>query len=171
MPYVRSFEGFANGIGLLPEQVWDGADISHLGLIFGRPTGAAMPLMWAHAEYIKLLRSTRDGTVFDRIGPVADRYQTPARRNGLMEVWKPSRRATTVRRGGTLRVIAPARFTLFSSEDGWASQERREAAPTGIGIWHVDLDVRPDGPGALDFAFEGIDGDWARFGHTVRVID
>ena len=34
-----------------------------------------MPLMLAHAEYIKLLRSTHDGQVFDRIPAVAERYQ------------------------------------------------------------------------------------------------
>jgi len=30
--------------------------------------------MWAHAEYIKLLRSAADGKVFDLIPEVADRY-------------------------------------------------------------------------------------------------
>ncbi len=29
--------------------------------------GSAMPLMWAHAEYIKLLRSTADGKVYDTV--------------------------------------------------------------------------------------------------------
>jgi glucoamylase len=40
----------------------------------GRPTGSAMPLMWAHADYIKLLRSVREGKVFDLIAEVAKRY-------------------------------------------------------------------------------------------------
>ncbi len=45
-----------------------------MGLRLGKPTGAAMPLVWAHAEYVKLLRSVTDGKVFDRISAVAERY-------------------------------------------------------------------------------------------------
>ncbi|KAJ8135882.1 hypothetical protein OY671_010905, partial [Metschnikowia pulcherrima] len=46
-------------MGPLPEQVWDEDDNSEYHLYKGRPTGSAMPLAWAHAEYIKLLRSVR----------------------------------------------------------------------------------------------------------------
>ena len=47
------------------------------GMLLGRPSGSAMPLAWAHAEYIKLLRSRQDGEVFDRVGPVWSRYGAP----------------------------------------------------------------------------------------------
>ena len=47
--------------GMLPEQVWDAAPIAARGLAPGRPTGAAMPLAWAHAEYVKLVVSRRSG--------------------------------------------------------------------------------------------------------------
>ena len=33
-----------------------------------------MPLVWAHSEYLKLLRSVADGRVFDRIDVVEKRY-------------------------------------------------------------------------------------------------
>ena len=73
LPYIRAMECFANEGGLLPEQVWDG------GPLAGRGTGSATPLVWAHAEYVRLLRSRRDGAVFD--GPaVAGRTAPRARR-------------------------------------------------------------------------------------------
>jgi len=72
--YLRTFERLASGAGMLPEQVWDREDRPELGMRFGRPTGAAMPLAWAHAEYVKLLRSKTDGAVFDLIPEVAARY-------------------------------------------------------------------------------------------------
>ena len=40
-----------------------------LSLQLGQPDGSAVPLVWAHAEYLKLLRSAADGKVFDRIDP------------------------------------------------------------------------------------------------------
>ena len=46
-------------------------------LVMGQPAGSAVPLVWAHAEYLKLLRSAVDGKVFDRIDPVYERYCEP----------------------------------------------------------------------------------------------
>ena len=53
----------------------------------GEPTGSAMPLMWAHAEYVKLLRSAADGKVFDQIPEVAERYLPvpPTQEDGSLE--------------------------------------------------------------------------------------
>src|SRR5205814_10486627 len=45
---------------LFPEQVWDAPDLPERRLQNGRATGSAMPLVWAHAEYIKLRRSIAD---------------------------------------------------------------------------------------------------------------
>ena len=58
---LGAMEDCANASGLLPEQVWDSPDIPERHLAFGRPSGSAMPLVWAHAEYVKLRRSLRDG--------------------------------------------------------------------------------------------------------------
>jgi glucoamylase len=58
---LRAMASFANAGGLLPEQVWDVEDIPERGLYLGRPTGSATPLVWAHAEYVKLRRSLHDG--------------------------------------------------------------------------------------------------------------
>jgi glucoamylase len=60
--YIRALELFASEGGMIPEQIWDAPSLD--GMVFGRPTGAAMPLVWAHAEYLKLLRSAVDGRVF-----------------------------------------------------------------------------------------------------------
>ena len=69
-PYLMRIENFTTGIGLIPEQIWDAPDIPEALMFFGRPTGAAIPLMWAHAEYVKLLRSVVDKQDFrpDRAG-------------------------------------------------------------------------------------------------------
>ena len=50
-----------------------------------------MPLMWAHAEYVKLLRSFKDGKVLDLIPEVAERYLENRSRCKSLEVWKFNR--------------------------------------------------------------------------------
>ena len=76
--YLRSFESFATQAGLFPEQVWTNnpqvvelPDGTSLSLKPGGPTGAAVPLVWAHAEYVKLVHSLEKGTVVDLIPEVA----------------------------------------------------------------------------------------------------
>ena len=53
---AQAMEAFAGGSVLLPEQIWDGHDIPDRALFIGNPSGSAMPLVWAHAEYVKLCR-------------------------------------------------------------------------------------------------------------------
>src|SRR5439155_879317 len=50
-------KAFASGGHLIPEQVWDGENLPERELFRGRPSGSAMPLVWAHAQHVKLLRS------------------------------------------------------------------------------------------------------------------
>ena len=69
---IRTIEQFAFRGRMLPEQVWDGPDVEFAGMYSGKPAGSAMPLMWAHAEYVKLLRSVTDGHVFDLLPIVAE---------------------------------------------------------------------------------------------------
>ncbi len=73
--YAGGMEAMANEGLLLPEQVWDGVgDATPHGYRPGQGTNSATPLAWSHAEYLKLLRSLADRQVWDRYGPVADRY-------------------------------------------------------------------------------------------------
>src|SRR5258705_4386508 len=63
---LKVMESSTHSSWLLPEQVWDGVDIPERELFLGKPSGSACPLVWAHAEYIKLVRSLKDGKLFDQ---------------------------------------------------------------------------------------------------------
>lgn len=89
--------------GMFPEQVWDAADIADRRLYNGRPTGSAMPLAWAHAEFIKLCRSLDDGTVFDMPELTVRRYIDNATSSPLA-LWRDDARITSIRAGKRLRV-------------------------------------------------------------------
>jgi glucoamylase len=73
--YVRAMEHFANEGLMLPEQVFDGVgDNSTHHYAVGEGTDSATPLAWAHAEYIKLVRSLTDRNIWDSCQVVRDRY-------------------------------------------------------------------------------------------------
>lgn len=139
-PYIRAMEHFSSSGGLLPEQIWDELDNDDAHMQFGKPTGSAMPLMWAHAEYIKLLRSVRDGKAFDLIPEVAKRYIEDRSKCKKLEIWKPNRQVSTMKKGYTLRVQAPKAFILHWSLDDWRTFEDTKSNPTDLGIEYVDID-------------------------------
>ena len=151
-PLIRALERFASNDGLLPEQIWDQEDTPEPWLALGGPTGSAMPLAWAHAEYIRLLRSAADGAPFDRIPEVADRYLNEAGRREL-EVWKPNRQVRSIRAGQVLRIQQPAGFRLRLSTDGWDNAEEVAATNTGVGIAFVDLPTDEGEEQVIEFTF------------------
>jgi glucoamylase len=151
-PYLKAIEGFAHGAGLLPEQIWDEPDLPEKYMIFGRTTGAAIPLMWAHAEYVKLLRSSVQGRVFDLIEPVAERYLKPRIRTPL-EVWKFHRQVQKVKAGTTLRVLGRTAFMLRWTMDNWATATNSESKGTSLGSNFVDLQIPNGQSGKVCFTF------------------
>ena len=152
-PYLRAMEGFATSGGLIPEQVWDEPDLSRSSCRFGRATGAANPLAWAHAEYIRLLRSVRDGAVFDRLPSVATRYEEGLGRKDL-EIWKFNRQIRQMSPGQILRILGFAPFRLRSSLDGWKTYLDRDSVfLPGLGCGYVDILVRPGQEIPLFFTF------------------
>lgn len=152
MPYVRAMEAFANHTKLLPEQIWDQADIPDQLLRHGAQTGSATPLMWAHAEYLKLLRSSADKRVFDLIPEVAERYSR-ADRGQPIEFWKFNRRIRSVAPGSTLRVQALAPFVLHWTSDEWKSSVDTDGKMTPLGICHVDIEVTLSQRSPVRFTF------------------
>ncbi|MEG3437271.1 glycoside hydrolase family 15 protein [Pannus brasiliensis CCIBt3594] len=152
-PYIQAMERFASSTGLLPEQVWDEADRPEIHMFSGHATGSAMPLMWAHAEYINLLRSTRDGKGFDFIPEVADRYLGDRHDCKSLEIWKFNRQIDRVNRGQLFRIQAQAPFRLHWSRDNWQNVQDTDSIATVLDIHYVDLAVAGDWQGAIDFTF------------------
>ena len=100
---LHAMEAFANEGGMIPEQVWDSADIPSKGLFAGRPSGSSMPLAWAHAEYLKLRRSLADGRPFDTPPQVKQRYAVEGVRSRFV-IWRPDHRRRAIPAGKSLRV-------------------------------------------------------------------
>jgi glucoamylase len=169
--YIRAMEALASKTGLLPEQSWDQADQPDVFMWLGKPTGSAMPLMWAHAEYIKLLRSTKDGKVYDIIPEVATRYLGKKPERKRLQVWKPNRHVRFMKTNETLRIHGGASFTLHWSSDGWKTAMDTKSITNSLQIDFVDLNDLPLLAGAtICFTFLWASGAWERRDYSVSVV-
>ena len=125
--------------GMLPEQVWDGPDLPALELANGRATGGAMPLVWAHAEYAKLVRSLHDGRVFDMPQQPYERY-VREQVGCDITLWAPHCRPRQMPIGNRLRIQMPADGVIRWSVSGDAAVET-PSRDTTLGAWLADLDT------------------------------
>ncbi|MEA2540258.1 MAG: glucoamylase, partial [Acidobacteriaceae bacterium] len=136
LPFIQAMERFAGETGLLPEQLWDVDDIPEKAMFYGRPSGSAMPLCWSHAEYLSLVRSSRDGRVFDRIEPAFERYVAGGKRDSAYEMWTFRHRTRRVPAGRTLRLILQTSATVHWTTDHWANIGNSDTVAAALGDLH-----------------------------------
>lgn len=135
---LQTLERAANHGGMLPEQVWDAPDVPARELVFGSASGSAMPLVWAHAEYVKLRRSLRDGRVWDTPPQPVQRYQV-ARVTSPRVLWRFNQKRRTLPPGKQLRVETLDPATIHWSPDEWTTVHDTPTQPSGFGTHLAEL--------------------------------
>ena len=74
-----------SGVGLIPEQVWENADLAaspfgtapecaSIGFVNGEAAGSASPLTWSAASFVRLDRTIRDGAITEQPEDTVARY-------------------------------------------------------------------------------------------------
>ena len=124
--------------GLLPEQVWDSADIPERELFIGHASGSAMPLVWAHAEYLKLCRSLFDGDIFDQ-PPQTSSGTCVEQTTSDRIIWRFNNKVRTMPANRTLRVETLAPAVVHWSVDGWRTVHDTATRDTTLGVHVCDL--------------------------------
>lgn len=135
---LLSLESFANESGLIPEQIWDSPDIPERELFLGSPSGSAMPLVWAHAEQIKLSRSLQDGVVFDLPQAPVERYLKQKVRSPFA-IWRFNHKCRTILTGKIFRIELLAPAVIHWSTNNWKEVIETKTHDTGIGIHLADI--------------------------------
>jgi glucoamylase len=155
---------------LIPEQVWDAADIPALELFRGKPTGSACPLLWAHSEYIKLRRSIRDGKVFDQPPQTVKRYLNDKHVRQIFG-WRFNNKTRSVPRNKTLRIVLCTPGLVHWSVDDWKTTHDANARDTGLGIHILDVPTAslPVGAQVVFTFFWPQDNRWEGTDYTVTV--
>ena len=158
---LATIEAQTSSGGLIPEQVWDAAAIPERELYPGQPSGSAMPLVWAHAEYVKLLRSLADGKVFDLPEACVRRY-VRGKQKARVSPWREDAPVARLPLGRTLRLDLIDPSIVLFTRDGWASQVEVATKDAGFGLYTAEIETGGMKPGeSVVFTWRRqADGDW-----------
>jgi glucoamylase len=106
---LRTMARQTSEAGMIPEQIWDAEDIPKRFLFNGHPAGSGMPLVWAHSEYIKLLRSLHEKAIWDLPTQTVERYLKQSK-TADFQIWTTKQRRAWLTPGKALRVdlVSPA---------------------------------------------------------------
>lgn len=137
---LRDMANLAGVGGLIPEQIWDAPDISARSLYNGHSAGSAKPLVWAHAEYVMLLRSLQDGKVFNQPPQTVQRYLNSKTRVRFA-IWQMEDKIKEMPAGKGLRLHLKAPARVRWSVDDWKSYQDVESALNGLDIHVVRLET------------------------------
>jgi glucoamylase len=111
-----------------------------------------MPLVWAHSEYLKLLRSSHDQQVVDRIPVVENRYAQGNHPPSHIEVFKVLRRQIRqIPAGKCLRITSASSFQVTWSADNWKTTSVLDSTQVGYAGSYADLPTSAGQSGALSF--------------------
>ncbi|HVX83075.1 MAG TPA: glycoside hydrolase family 15 protein, partial [Devosiaceae bacterium] len=152
-PWLDAMVRMTGPGGLIPEQIWDSDPIPKLGLYPGKPSGSAMPLVWAHAEFLKLLAAQANGRPAEMLEPIETRYggkiPTAARWH-----WRELSPIGSLPAGKAILIERNEPFRLHFGFNGWHRAEDVDSQPTAFGMHGVEIPAdNLEGAARLDFTF------------------
>jgi glucoamylase len=170
LPYLEMMTRMTGPAGLIPEQVWDGPPLPERGLQPGKPTGSAMPLVWAHAEFLKLLRARREKRPIELLNSVEKHLRSKVAEVGTWH-WRTDTPFDALPANRDLLIEMESPFVLHMGFDGWRAVEDRSSATLPFGRHGVRL--RKDelaGKRVLDFTrYLSRDSKWEGNDHHVSI--
>ncbi len=171
LPYLDTMCAVSSRCGMIPEQVWDGPALPQFLLCPGKPSGSASPLVWAHAEFVKLCASGSGGRPFDQPRAVARRYGGNVPAVPRWERWSFHRAVSTIAAGTMLRIETDVPATIRYSCDAWSTNHDMRTIDTGLGIHVADLVTdHVSAGGGIAFTFHWQNSDtWEGRNYAVAV--
>ena len=134
-------------------------------------SGSSMPLVWAHAKYLKMKRSIRDGQVFDMPPQTVKRY-LEEKTTSPFAIWRFNQKICSMLAGKTLCIEVLSACMVRWTSDGWRTYENVKTRDTGVGMYLAELPAKdlPSGT-ALEFTFLWTNSDiWENVNFCVNVM-
>ncbi len=97
---LAAIDAMSSGVGLVPEQVWDAANVpaspfgtdpttASIGFVNGKPDGSAAPLTWGAGSQVRLTADLTAGRVLEQPADTVDRYLTHTQKSTTLTVTSP----------------------------------------------------------------------------------
>ena len=170
IPYLQAMIAMAGEGGMLPEQVWDSLAIPERHLSPGKPTGSAMPLAWAHAEFVKLVFSLMAGEPIDRPHAVWQRYQGKPL-DARIAFWLQQAPISRMSQGMRLYIGLHQPSLVRWGSNTWQHIRNLPTWDSGIGLHIAEIDTSAMQPGeTIDFTYRrAVDGNWVGQNYKIRI--
>jgi len=153
-PYLEAMTRMTGPGGLIPEQIWDTDAIPALGLYPGKPSGSAMPLVWAHGEFLKLLAADSTKRPAELLPAVEAHYPGGKPPDAKKWHWRQLSQLDVLPRGKSILIEAPEPFLLHFGFNGWNRIEDVQSTPTAFGMHGVEISASDlDSAASLEFTF------------------
>ncbi len=128
---LETMQRFANDGRMIPEQVWDRGYPTDYGWAFGEGTGAATPLAWSMAQYIRLAHGIDAGEPVETPSFIRERYRDGAPAGPSLEIIDVRRSSE----GSSRAVNGDDVSGLEASEsDGRGSEDQRDDESQSVTI-------------------------------------
>ena len=170
LPYLQMMTRMTGPTGLVPEQVWDAPAVPKRLLEPGKPTGSAMPLVWAHAEFLKLLCAREQKRPLERLKSVEKHLRGKAARGSTWH-WRTDTPFDVLPAGRDLLIEMERPFVLHMGFDGWQAIEDRSSSPFPFGRHGVRMRrAELAGRRILDFTrYFAKDARWEGKDHSIKL--
>ncbi|WDR06479.1 glycoside hydrolase family 15 protein [Devosia rhodophyticola] len=137
-PYLAAMAKMTGPGGLIPEQVWDRDALPDRGLSPGKPSGSAMPLVWAHGEFLKLLACITTKRPTELLDEVESRYGGNIPEAAVWH-WREKSPFNSAPRDRDVNIEAAEPFVLHLTRDDWQNKEEIGSSPGAFGMHIVTL--------------------------------
>jgi len=96
-----------------------------------------MPLLWTHAEFLKLLIAREQGRPLELLQAVEKRYGSAPLHRAKVWHWRDEVPVLRIAKGLALNIEDRRPFTLHVGVDGWQEIQDRDASSQPFGMWAV----------------------------------
>jgi glucoamylase len=153
---VPSFTGFASGVGLLPEQVWEFPDlaasaygtdptVASIGFVDGQAAGSASPLTWSAGAFVRLMADLKAGRLLDTPAATTARYVTHTQGSTPVAITSPTNLSGVTGPSLTVSGTAAAGAKIVVAGTNTDQNSATTTATTtaaGDGTWSVSLTIQ-----------------------------
>jgi glucoamylase len=170
LPWLEMMTRMTGPAGLIPEQVWDAPDIPARGLVMGKPSGSAMPLVWAHSEFLKLLYARERKRPLEYLQCVENYLKQDSAKRRAWH-WRTDTPFDVLPPGRDLLIDLASPFELHFGFDGWQAVGDKISVPLPFGRHGVRLTPEDFGHwNIVNFTFYFPDEDrWQGSDYHMRV--